>query len=108
PVEPPRGRDVSRVPLAHAAARNQLPRWPHALVLPYDDAAITTILLEHARLAFTETHREFGAEVLEGAVEARIGAPTHLARSVEHFLRAHLGNQVRMRAHEHAAACDVA
>src|SRR5215467_12216776 len=71
-------------------------------------AAVAAVLLQHARLAFGEALRQLAAELLQRRIETRVGAPAHVASPIEHFLRTHLQNQVRMRAHEHAVARHVA
>src|SRR5215467_8383791 len=71
-------------------------------------AAVAAVLLQHARLAFGEALGQLAAELLQRRIETRVGAPAHVASAIEHFLRAHLQNQVRMRAHEHAVARHVA
>src|SRR3989442_1809172 len=64
-------------------------------------------LLQHARLAFREALRQLAAELLQRRIETCVGAPAHVARPIEHFLRAHPQNQVRMRAHEHTVSCHI-
>src|SRR5262250_1789497 len=71
-------------------------------------AAVAAVLLQHARLAFGEALGQLAAELLQRRIETRVGAPAHVASPIEHFLRTHLQNQVRMRAHEHAVARHVA
>jgi hypothetical protein len=75
--------------------------------LPDADAAVAAVLLQHARLAFGEALRQLAAELLQRRIETCVGAPAHVARPIEHFLRAHLQNQVRMRAHEHTVVCHI-
>src|SRR5215813_5738379 len=72
--------------------------------LPDADATVAAVLLQHARLAFGEALRQLAAELLQRRIETCVGAPAHVARPIEHFLRAHLQNHVRMRAHEHTTA----
>src|SRR5262249_47176512 len=48
------GLDAAARRMAHAHATNQRLAWVDRFALPDADAAITTILLQHARLAFTE------------------------------------------------------
>src|SRR5262249_55601616 len=69
------GLDAAALGVAHAHATNQRFARVDRFDFPDADAAITTVLLQHARLAFGETHRQLGAELLERAVEARIAAP---------------------------------
>jgi len=51
-----------------------------------------------------EALRQVAAELLQRCIQTCVGAPAHVARSIEHFLRAHLRNQVRMRAHDAPSA----
>src|SRR5262245_12377876 len=71
-------------------------------------AAVAAVLLQHARLAFGEALRQLAAELLQRRIEPRVGAPAQGASLIEDFLRVHLQDQVRMRAHEHAVARHVA
>src|SRR5262249_48680506 len=75
---------------------------------PNTDAAVAPVLLQHPRPAFGQALRQLAVELLQRRIKARVGAPAHLPRPIEHFLRAHLQNQIRMRAHEHAVARHVA
>src|SRR5262249_24957612 len=62
--------------------------------LPHTDAAVAAVLLQHARLAFGKALRQLAAELLQRRIATCVGAPAHAARPIEHFLRAHLENQV--------------
>src|SRR5262249_24629189 len=60
------------------------------LHLPHAAPAVAAVLLQHARLAFGEALRQLATELLHCRIETRVGAPAHVARPIEHFLRAHL------------------
>ena len=54
-----------------------------------------------------EARREPGPELVDRGVQARIGTPTEIPGAVEHLLRAHLQDRVRMRAHPSALRRDI-
>src|SRR6185312_9530161 len=83
-------------------------RIRQSLHLPDAEASIPTILLEYAGAARLQAQREFGAKGGCSIVEVGVGAPTQMARSIEHLLDAHLQYGVGVRAHPRASLCYLA
>ena len=79
------------------------------LDLPYADAAVAAILLEHPSFRRgRETSGEPLSEVVERAIELDVGAPSQLARSVEHSLCSHPHDDVGVCGDEDTHVGDLA
>jgi hypothetical protein len=82
-------------------------RFGNEFYLPDALARIAAILVENTWAARPETSREACIEVFSRKIEVGIGAPSQPTRAVEHFLDAHLENDVGVGAHPHPVRSDV-
>src|SRR5262249_34868477 len=75
--------------------------------LPNAIAAMPAYPFQNTRIASCQACWEVSLHYLKSRIVAGIATPSHAPGAVENLLGAHLRDHVGMRAHEHAAGCDV-